>query len=67
MEDAMTRWRAETEDLFESRQPTGAVLARQKATAVKLLTALLTESLRPSAEQDISANPLEAGDDEDHA
>jgi hypothetical protein len=66
MEEAMTRWRAEREDLFESRQPVGAVLAPQKATAIKLLTALLTEALRP-LEQDIRASALEAGDDQDHA
>jgi len=63
----MKRWRAENEDLFEPRQPTGAVLAPQKATAIKLLTALLTEALRSSAEQDILANASGAGDDEDHA
>ena len=62
----MTRWRAEEEDLFESRQPVGAVLAPQKATAIKLLTALLTEALRPLAEQDIRPRALEAGDDQDH-
>jgi hypothetical protein len=67
MEEAMTRWRAERDDLFEPRQPTGTVLAPQKATAVKLLTALLTEAFRPLAEQDIRTSALEAGDDQDHA
>ncbi len=62
----MTRWRTESGDLFEP-QPTGAVLAPQKAAAIKLLTALLTEALRSSAEQDIPANVPEADHDEDHA
>ena len=47
----MTRWRAESGDLFEPQQPTGAVLAPQKAAAIKLLAALLTEALRSFAEQ----------------
>jgi hypothetical protein len=67
MEDAMTRWRAESGDLFEPQQPTGAVLAPQKAAAIKLLTALLTEALRSFAEQAIPTNAPEAGHDEDHA
>jgi hypothetical protein len=65
MEDAMTRWR--NGDLFEPQQPMGAVPAPQKAAAIKLLTALLTEALRSSAEQDIPTNVPEAGHDEDHA
>jgi hypothetical protein len=66
-EDAMTRWRAENGDLFEPQQPTGAVLEPQKAAAIELLTALLTEALRSSVEQDVPANVPEAGHDEDHA
>jgi hypothetical protein len=67
MEDAMTRWRAENGDFFEPQQPTGTVLAPQKAAAIELLMALLTEAFRPSAAQDIPANAPEAGHDEDHA
>lgn len=63
----MTRWRAENRDLFEPQQPMGTVLAPQKAAAIKLLTALLMEALRSSAEQGIPVNAPEAGHDEDHA
>ena len=64
----MTRWRTKNGNLFEPQQPTGAVLAPQKAAAIELLTALLTEALqRSSVEQDVPENVLEAGHDEDHA
>jgi hypothetical protein len=63
----MTRWRTEDGDLFEPQQPTNTVLASQKAAAIELLTALLTEALRLSIVQDVPANVLEAGHDKDHA
>jgi hypothetical protein len=68
MEDAMTRWREEAGDLFATRQLKQTLQAPQRAAAVKLLTMLLVEALRPSAEQDILANASEeAAHDNDYA
>jgi hypothetical protein len=65
MEDTMTRWRVEAGDLFELRQRKDVMPSSQKEAAIDLLTMLLMEALRASAEQDFLARAAKEADHDD--
>lgn len=54
-------------DLFETPSPPAEIPAPQRAMALELVQALLTEAVSMPAAQDAVVSALEAGHDEDHA
>ena len=59
--------RTQQAHLFEPQPPAAGVPEPQRAAAIELLKALLTEALRSTIVQDSPATGPEADHDEDHA
>jgi hypothetical protein len=63
----MTRWRTQEPDLFETPPPSAEIHAPQRAMALALVEALLTEALITPAMRSAAVIATEADHDEDHA
>lgn len=63
----MRTWKAPPPNLFEPQRAVVDLPPLQRAAALKLLEALLKESLSPPVAQGVPAIAQEADHDEDHA